>query len=249
MGLPRFIVAALAAVAAGMLAPLPGIAGSFGVSPLRLDLGTGSTMGALTVRSDSDRPTVVQAELFVWEQDQGADRLTPTRDLLVSPAVFTLQPSGTQLLRVGLRRAADPQRELSYRLILTEVPASAEPGFSGLTVALRLSLPVFIAPQAPAESQVHWAAGRSPEGNLTLTAHNAGQAHVRLLNFSLTPATGTGPIFERSVAAYVLPGQSRTWVIDQIGPDKLSKADWHHLRLTGLAATGPVVADISLELD
>jgi fimbrial chaperone protein len=143
----------------------------------------------------------------------------------------------------------DAQRELSYRLILTEVPSSAEPGFSGLTVALRLSLPVFIAPQAPAEADLQWTASRSVDGHLALTARNAGEAHVRLLNFSLAPVSGSAPALEKSAAAYVLPGQARTWVFDQVGPDQLASADWRTLRLSGLAANGPVAAEISLVAD
>ena len=240
------IIAALAAAAALVLSPLPALAGSFGITPLRVDLGASSKTAALTVRSDAAEPTVVQAELFVWEQQEGVDRLTPTRDLIVSPAVFTLQPSGSQLVRVGLRRTADATRELSYRLILTEVPSRSEPQQGGLAVALRLSLPVFVAPIAPAKPVLHWSVRRSAEGQLAITARNDGLAHTRILDFSLAPADGSAPAIERSVAAYVLPGQARTWLLGTPGTDSFDAAAWRALRLSGQAVDGPIGAEISL---
>lgn len=228
-----------------MLSPLTVVAGSFGITPLRVDLSATATTAALTVRSDGDTPTVVQAEVLAWEQQDGADRLTPTREVLVSPAVFTLQPAGSQLVRVGLRRGADPTRELSYRLILTEVPPRAGE-FSGLAVALRLSLPVFVAPAAPAKADMHWNAARSPDGHLTLTARNDGLAHYRVLKLSLAPVSGTAPALEQPVTAYVLPGQSRTWVLGPVVTAQVDGAEWRRLKLTGLAADGPIETEITL---
>ena len=64
------------------------------------------------MRND-EREVLVQAEVMLWEQVDGEDRLTPTRDLLVSPAVFTLPPNGSQLVRVALRSAAGRTRRAS----------------------------------------------------------------------------------------------------------------------------------------
>ena len=75
---------------------------------------------------------VVQADTRLWEQVGGEERLSPTRDVLVSPAVFTIPANGSQIVRVALRRPPDAERELSYRLILTEVPQQASPDFTGL---------------------------------------------------------------------------------------------------------------------
>src|SRR6185436_10193437 len=100
------------------LPSMPAHAGSFSISPIRLDLSAGAKTAALTVRNDAQE-VLVQAEMMLWEQVDGEDRLTPTRDLLVSPAVFTLPPNGSQLVRVALRHVpADVTRELAYRLIL-----------------------------------------------------------------------------------------------------------------------------------
>src|SRR4030095_15444115 len=97
---------------------MPAHAGSFSISPVGLDVSSTARSAALTVRNE-EREALVQAQVMLWEQVDGEEKLTPTRDLLVSPAVFTLAQDGSQLVRVALRSApTDPKRELRHRLIL-----------------------------------------------------------------------------------------------------------------------------------
>jgi fimbrial chaperone protein len=209
----RHAIAAVAGLAA--LLALPGAAaGTFTISPLRVDF-TGTTgTAALTVRNEEAVPVVVQAEGLSWSQESGQDALAPSRDLLISPAVFTLAPGGSQLVRVALRRAPDATRELAYRMTLQEVPQAANPGFTGLQVALRLSVPVFVAPLAPAAPDVTWSARREANGRTTLTAHNGGSGHAQIHRFVLQTADGTRTLFEQPGLAYVLPDANRLWTID-----------------------------------
>ena len=86
----------------------PAVAGSFSISPLRVDFTATSSTAALTVRNEEAAPVVVQTQGLGWSQEGGQDALAPSRDLLISPAVFTLQPGGSQLIRVALRRNVDP---------------------------------------------------------------------------------------------------------------------------------------------
>ena len=219
-------------VLAAVLGPpsMPAQAGSFTISPIRLDLSTTVRTAALTVRND-DREALVQADVLLWEQVDGEDRLTPTRDLLVSPAVFTLPPKGSQLVRVALRNPpADSARELSYRLILQEVPQPANPDFAGLRVMLRLSVPVFVATAGTTGPALTWSAAIAGEG-LVLTARNAGDIHARIHAFSIAPAAGNEPPLAQPVATYILPGQSHSWSLGQKQGEPATGADWHRLRL------------------
>jgi len=84
------------------------------------------------VRNENDAEVVVQVETLLWSQADGQDVLDPTRDLIASPAVFTLPARGSQLIRVALRREPDARRELSYRLVVQEVPPAPDPDFMGL---------------------------------------------------------------------------------------------------------------------
>lgn len=192
----------------------PAVAGSFSISPLRVDFTATSSTAALTVRNEDAAPVVVQTQGLGWSQEGGQDALAPSRDLLISPAVFTLQPGGSQLIRVALRRSVDPVRELSYRLIIQEVPQTASPEFTGLQVALKLSVPVFVAPTAPATAQVTWAATRDDDGRLSVTARNDGGAHARIQRFALKTADSTATVLEQPALSYVLAGAVRQWSFD-----------------------------------
>ena len=228
----------LASAAAFGLSSTPAVAGSFSVSPVRVELSARTQTGSVTLRNQLDAPVLVQAEASLWEQGDGQDRLTATQDLLVSPAVFTLPAKGSQLVRVALRRPVDAGRELSYRLILTEVPPQESPGFTGLSVSLRLSLPVFVSAQAPSPARLEWSAHYDVEGKLVVTAQNAGQTHARVLQFSVTPTDGAGPAADEATTAYILPGQARTWVLDYNKNDRIPAGDGSRLRLKGKTEAG-----------
>jgi fimbrial chaperone protein len=194
---------------------------------------------------------VVQADALLWDQGDGQDKLSASRELLVSPVVFTLPPKGSQLVRVALRRNADATRELSYRLTLQEVPQPVSPDFNGLNVTLRLSLPVFVAPQEHAEPKLEWSARSNAAGELVFTAANSGSAHARILNFSVGTLDGSTVLFNQSAATYVLPGQSRSWTSGHHDDSKTrtgsTVADAPMLRLKGLTDQGEFAAELPLQ--
>ena len=241
----RLLLGTLASVAAWILSPTPVQAGTFSVSPLRVDLSSKVQTGALTIRNQRDSEVAVEAQGMLWEQVDGQDRLTPTRDVLVSPVVFTLPANGSQLVRVALQRRADPDRELSYRLILTEVPPQASPNFTGLNVALRLSLPIFVEPVAAAQPKLEWTATRGSGDGLDVTALNTGAAHARVLSLSVAPVDDPAAAIPQQAAAYILPGQSRTWVLNINQKDGTSGIDGRPLRVNGITESGDFAAEIS----
>jgi fimbrial chaperone protein len=190
-------------------------AGSFAVSPVRATLSADKLIGSLTVRNDGAEPTVVQLQVMSWSQDDGEDVYTVTREVLATPPIFTVDPGASQMVRVGLRRAPDPHRELSYRLYLQEVPPPPEPGFQGLQVALRIGVPVFVVPTAPAQPVLHWEARATAKGGLELALRNDGNAHVQVVDVTLDSA-GSQVLATRALSSYVLAGQSRRWRIDNV---------------------------------
>jgi fimbrial chaperone protein len=217
---------------AALLALSPAYAGTFTISPLRVDFADATGTAVLTVRNGDAKPVVVQTQGLAWSQEGGQDALTPSRDLLVSPAVFTLPAGGSQLVRVALRRNVDPARELTYRLLLQEVPQEASPDFNGLQIVLRLSVPVFVEPLAPATPQIAWAAARGTDGKLSLSARNDGSAHARIHGFSVKTADGATTMLDQPELAYVLPGSTRHWTFD----------DNNNTRLNAQSTTGPGMA-------
>ena len=197
---------------AALLALSPAYAGTFTISPLRVDFAGATGMAVLTVRNGEAKPVVVQAQGLAWSQEGGQDALTPSRDLLVSPAVFTLPAGASQLVRVALRRAVDPARELTYRLLLQEVPQAASPEVNGL--------------------QIVWVAARGTDGKLSLSARNDGAAHARIQGFAVKTADGAATVLDQPELAYVLPGSTRHWTFD----------DNNNTRPNAQSTTGPGMA-------
>jgi fimbrial chaperone protein len=185
-------------------------AGTFSIAPVRIELNGSQRTAVLTVHNDEDAPMVVQATTLAWSQSGGEDETLATRDLLVTPPVFTLPPKGEQVLRVALRAAPDATHELDYRLLLAEVPGPPEQGFTGLRLALRLSLPVFVSPAHAAAAQLAWSAQRGSDDTITVNARNLGTAHLQLLDWTLQfgdPAHAT----HVGLMRYVLPGSQVSW--------------------------------------
>lgn len=188
-------------------------AGAFAVTPVRVTLSARHMSDSLVLTNKNDSETSVQLELFAWSQDgEGKDVFTPTKDLLATPPIFTLQPNGTQVVRVGLRRPQNSTDELTYRLFLQELPPPPKPNFTGLQVALRMGIPVFVLPANPVTPALTWQLLSSVDGKLILKASNAGKAHIQVANFIIAPQEAT-PFARQQVASYLLSNQTREWVV------------------------------------
>lgn len=207
--------AAIAATIAG-LAPTVH-AGSFSANPVRLSLPAGATSTSVLLENKGDQPVTIQASTASWTQEGGKDVLTATQDLVVSPPIFKIAPGATQTVRVGLLRAPDQTRELTYRLYLQEVPPPPEPGQQAVSVALQLALPVFVQPPGPtrAAPKLVWAAKPADGDAMELSLANEGTAHVQLVDAKLAAEDGT-VLAELTPRAYVLPGQAQTWRVKPV---------------------------------
>jgi len=186
-------------------------AGAFSVNPVRVNLSATQPVAAITVRNQSSEPTLVQLDTFVWSQSLGKDVTVPSSDVLATPPIFTLAPNGTQIVRVGLRRPAGAATsESTYRLTLREVPPKKPT--PGLTVTLLVSMPVFVAPAAATAPNLHWRVTRAADKKLNVLATNSGTAHAQIVKLDIS--AGGKSLGNRTVAEYVLPGNTRLWTVD-----------------------------------
>jgi fimbrial chaperone protein len=234
------LLLAIAAIAAG-----PALAGSLSVSPIRVDLSNAQRSVALTVRNDGDQPSVVQAQLVAWSQDNNEDKLEPTNDLIASPPVFTIPGGGSQIVRVALRRAPDGGVERSYRILVTEVPGKAQPGFSGAQFALKISLPIFVeAAAAKTEPKIAWTAKKLPSGELALTTTNTGSAHIQVISVELSEQSTVDAT--HAAMWYVLPGRSRTVNIKPL-PGRTFSGE--RIRVKAETDAGPIATDVAVSAD
>jgi fimbrial chaperone protein len=241
-GLRAISITCSALGGAALLGALPSLAlaGNFSVSPLRVEMKGSHRLEVLTITNADDAPLTIQVELRNWTQPEGQERLDETHELLVTPPIFKMAPHGQQVVRIALRRDADPTRELDYRVLLTEIPAPPAKDFSGMQVALQLSLPIFVAPPVAEHGELNWSAQWQTDGTVQITASNSGNAHTRVTDFDVQFGSAERATHV-AVTRYVLPQSSVSWVVKP--PEGL--ADHVALRVQGTGDRGELAAAVS----
>ncbi len=222
-------------------AALPAAAGNFSVAPVRIELQGGQRTAVLTVHNEDTGPLLIQLSTLSWSQPAGEEKYEATHELLATPPIFTLPAQGEQIIRVALRREPEATRELAYRLLLAEVPQSADKDFTGLRVALHLSLPVFVHAAAPATASMAWHGQWRQDGTIEVRASNSGQTHLQISDFSLQFA-GTAQSVHAAVTRYVLPGSTVSW---QLAPPA-GVAHEAAVSVHGFSDQGEFQADVAI---
>jgi len=195
---------------------VPGLAGAadWEIDPVRIDLSQQQQTAAITLKNTSDQPTSIQVQVVEWTQVDGKDVYTSSRELLVSPPIVTIAPKSEQVIRAALRRPADANHELSYRINLQELPPAPTPGFMGVNVAMRVGLPVFVEPlKGKSAPKMEWHVQRMPGDQLKVGLKNHGDAHVQVTDFSLYQPNGTQAVASEPASTYIMAGQSHEWLL------------------------------------
>lgn len=200
----------LASVLLGLT--MPAFAGIFSVTPVRIYMTPRDRAVAVTLVNEGDSEVALQADIHSWKQTaDGTDELALTEDLILSPPIIKLAPKARQVVRLALLRPADSSQQLTYRLIVREVPEATAPKDRTVAVpiALALSMPVFVTPP-PARRNVACEVERA--GAVLQTAcRNSGSAYAQIRQMSLARGSVTLAQFEGG--AYVLPGARRTMAL------------------------------------
>lgn len=191
------------------LAMAPSWASSLQVAPTGLALAANQNADVLRLSNNGSEPMRAQVRVFHWTQHDGKDVLEPTRDIVATPAMLTIAPGASQLVRV-VRLAPPPAQESSYRVIVNELPPPQKPGVKlGLQFALQYSLPVFL---LPADNSGGYQLQARQIGNI-LEVSNSGRMHARLSRVSQVAGDGKRvPLFP-GLLGYVLSGQTMRWTL------------------------------------
>jgi fimbrial chaperone protein len=218
-------------------------AANIGVSPVRVTLSDSQKIGSLSVRNDGAEPITMQMEVLSWSQREGNAVFAATRELLANPPIFTIPAGSSQLVRVGLRRAPDAQRELTYRVILEELPPPPNPDITGSRMTLRISLPVFVSPEIDTKPVLLWQAVRTSQGALKISLSNNGNAHIQIKNFKLSLIDSVQPWATLQTSDYVLAGQSRDWILPA-NPENPAPPPGVSLKLFAQTDAGDIEAEV-----
>jgi fimbrial chaperone protein len=216
------------------------------VDPVRIDLTQEQQTAVINVKNNSDQETKIQIDAVAWSQQEGKDVYTTTRELLVSPPIFTIPPNSQQIIRTALRRATDTTNELTYRINLVELPGVPVADLTGVQVALRLGLPVFVQPQkGGAAPKLSWSASRMSGNKIKVILKNQGNAHIQVSDFALYAPSSKEPVAIEPISVYVLAGQTKEWLLESKTMSKLASGGHMHLK----ASTDAGDVDTEIVLD
>jgi fimbrial chaperone protein len=118
------------------------LAANLQVLPLRLQIRAPEAADTFTLRNNEKRPLNVQVRIFRAVQENGAERLEPTRDVVVSPPMIAVRPGSDYQVRVVRTRKQPVVDRENYRLVIDELPDPKQRQAGAVNFAIRYSLPV-----------------------------------------------------------------------------------------------------------
>jgi len=212
-------------MACGVLAlAQPALAASLQVSPVSLVFQPAQPALGMTLRNTGDAPLTGQVRVFAWSQDGKDDTLVPVQALVASPPMVVI-PQGEQLVRVVRVDRKPADHELTYRLLIDELPppqgaTGSDETTGGVNFRLRYSIPVFVPmPGAPGAPKLSWTL-KQHDGAWYLGASNQGATHAQLSAITLSAANGQSFEVSAGLLGYALAGSGREWRM----PDKFPAA-------------------------
>jgi fimbrial chaperone protein len=203
-----------------LVLPAAAHAGSWRVSPIRLDLGREAKSGVITVFNETDDHLQVQMTAMEWTQDaEGKDQYAESADLLFFPRVMIFDKKGEKILRAGIRVPA-VAKEKAYRLYIEEIPGPRkELGAAAVSIAVRFGVPIFVQPlKEDARGEI--GAVTMSGGTVRIPVTNSGNVHFLIQSIVVTGRSGTGKeILSKELSGwYLLAGASRIYTT-QVPPE------------------------------
>ena len=204
-------------VVPAMAASLPSPASSLQISPILVSFGPDQPASAVTLQNAGDAVLNAQVRVFAWSQKDGEDVLEPDSSVQASPPIVAIPALGQQVVRLVRRAQQAPQRELSYRLLIDELPDTNGPTGNLVNFRLRYSVPMFVSPAGfPAPARLSWRLRRHDKHWL-LSASNQGSLHAQLGSTRLHWPDGREATLASGLYGYALAGSTRSWEL----PDDL----------------------------
>jgi fimbrial chaperone protein len=197
-------------------------ASGFGFVPTQLYLGPRTASANLKLKNQDTRAFRFQLSVVAWTQDsKGEAQLIPTKDIVVFPLLFTLEPGQERIVRVGATTLTT-DTERTYRLVVKELPPLERVGDprDGVRVLTGLSIPIFVQPARPViKGGIDSLALRNRK--LSFHVNNPGNVHFQLQGVSVRGLGATGEnLFEARLPAwYVLAGGLREYEVELLPKD------------------------------
>lgn len=218
-------------------------AANLGITPVAVHMSGATSRATVSVVNAGSEGVTMQVEAIAWKRVNGVDQDEETSDVMVNPAVFTIEPGESQIIRVGLRKNPDKPVESTYRLVLREVPVAntaATPG-TNVRVLVAMRIPIYVAPPQVQRDE-KWKVATDGKGNLSVKLTNDGNVHYKIGGIKVRAGsdTGTAPIASTTEGGVIFPGETRTFTMRPSLPAS------HSLTLEVFTDTGPQYIPVEL---
>lgn len=200
---------------------LPAAAANLQISPVMINLRAGQGASGITLQNLGEAPVYGQVRVYLWDQKEGDDVLTPTTEVVASPPIIQIGPKSSQMIRLVRRSEQLPASELTYRILIDEIPKDDGPA-SGVDIRLRYSVPLFVLPaDERAAPTLAWSVFRK-EGAWMLRVRNSGTQRAQIGALQLSNAAGQQFEIATGLFGYVLAGRVREWRLPTSGEADLN---------------------------
>ena len=169
----------------------------------------------LWLENRGNASTIMQVRIFSWLQVGGQEQYQTQQQVVASPPMVRLEPGQKQLVRLIKQTPPQAGREMSYRVVLDEIPTPRTPGENqaGLNFQMRYSVPLFVYGDGlnrdSAKPDLSWQQVNSG-GKRWLELTNRGNGHARLSNVTIGGRRRGNGLF-----GYVLANSSNRWPLNR----------------------------------
>ncbi|MBK0124573.1 molecular chaperone [Pantoea sp. S61] len=204
------------------LMPAAHAANSLMIWPIDPAINPDDKASELWLENRGNATTMMQVRIFSWLQVGGQEQYQTQQQVVASPPMVRLEPGQKQLVRLIKQGAPQAGREMSYRVVLDEIPTPRTPGENqaGLTFQMRYSVPLFVygngVTSDSAKPQLSWQQVDSG-GKRWLELTNRGNGHARLSNVTIG-----GRRLGNGLFGYVLANSSNRWPLTSSVSGELS---------------------------
>lgn len=215
------------------------------ISPVDPIIESNQQAVALWLNNQGETPVVLQIRSMLWQQSEFKDHYLDTQnDLMVSPPFATIEPGKKQLIRLIKGRMFTPSEEKAFRLLIDEIPATADASaltaseprsaFIGVQFQMRYSIPLFavgeglilknnVENKRVATKPTLRAKLVTVEGKKYLQIDNLGAIHARISNVVWQEGVKK-IVVNPGLLGYVLSGSQMRWPVTNISVSGLLKA-------------------------
>ncbi len=175
------------------------------ISPLRVELDGAGSAQTLRLANTGGTAVIVQTRIFAWSQTAAGDQYAPSTAVIASPAVATIPPGQTQIIRL-FRTSAVGNEEKAFRISIDQIPDAQSPEASAAKTRLRFLVPMFLDRARAMPSELAW-----QQSNFGLEVMNRGGRTARIAWIKPLDSAGQVVALENNSLRYIQTGNSTAW--------------------------------------